>query len=83
MQVVRQLKGYGAVLVIMGILLYILVFGFYDTIQAKLFEFGAGSLSIVLGTWCFYLAGMQYEREMRRRERRRFRILRGARAESR
>lgn len=77
MNVVRQLKRYGAALVLMGTLLYILVFGFYDTIPMKLFEFATGSLSIVLGTWCFYLAGMQYEREMRRQERRRFRVLHG------
>lgn len=69
MEMVRKLKGYGVLFMLLGLLLYILVFGFEDAVLWELFEFLLGSLCIVTGSWCFYLAGMEYDRVMMERER--------------
>ena len=68
METVRKLKGYGVLLMLLGLLLYILVFGFEDAVLWELYEFFLGSLCIVIGSWCFYRAGMEYDRVMMERE---------------
>ena len=60
MKNVRELETYGAILVGCGIMAYTLMLASVDAPVWATIEF-------VMGVWCVYLAGMEYDYQMEKR----------------
>ena len=73
MKNVRELETYGAILIGCGIMAYTLMLASVDAPVWATIEFVMGTLFMVVGVWCVYLAGMEYDYQM---EKRRYRQLR-------
>ena len=74
MKNVRELETYGAILIGCGIMAYTLMLASVDAPVWATIEFVMGTLFMVVGVWCVYLAGMEYDYQM---EKRRYRQRRG------
>lgn len=71
MKNVRELETYGAILIGCGIMAYTLMLASVDAPVWATIEFVMGTLFMVVGVWCVYLAGMEYDYQM---EKRRYRV---------
>lgn len=58
MKNVRELETYGAILIGCGIMAYTLMLASVDAPVWVTIEFVMGTLFMVVGVWCVYLAGM-------------------------
>lgn len=72
MKTVKELETTGAILIGCGILLYTLMLASVDTPVWEVIELVMGTLSMVVGVWCVYLAGVEYDRLVAERDRRRY-----------
>lgn len=64
MKNVRELETYGAILIGCGIMAYTLMLASVDAPVWATIEFVMGTLFMVVGVWCVYLAGMEYDYEV-------------------
>lgn len=64
MKNVRELETYGAILIGCGIMAYTLMLASVDAPVWATIEFVMGTLFMVVGVWCVYLAGMEYDYQM-------------------
>ena len=69
MKNVRELETYGAILIGCGIMAYTLMLASVDAPVWATIEFVMGTLFMVVGVWCVYLAGMEYDYQMEKRHR--------------
>ena len=67
MKNVRELETYGAILIGCGIMAYTLMLASVDAPVWATIEFVMGTLFMVVGVWCVYLAGMEYDYQMEKR----------------
>ena len=67
MKNVRELETYGAILIGCGIMAYTLMLASVDAPVWSTIEFVMGTLFMVVGVWCVYLAGMEYDYQMEKR----------------
>lgn len=67
MKNVRELETYGAILIGCGIMAYTLMLASVDAPVWETIEFVMGTLFMVVGVWCVYLAGMEYDYQMEKR----------------
>lgn len=67
MKNVRELETYGAILIGCGIMAYTLMLASVDAPVWAIIEFVMGTLFMVVGVWCVYLAGMEYDYQMEKR----------------
>ena len=70
MKNVRELETYGAILIGCGIMAYTLMLASVDAPVWATIEFVMGTLFMVVGVWCVYLAGMEYDYQMEKRRHR-------------
>lgn len=63
----RELETYGAILIGCGIMAYTLMLASVDAPVWATIEFVMGTLFMVVGVWCVYLAGMEYDYQMEKR----------------
>lgn len=70
MKNVRELETYGAILIGCGIMAYTLMLASVDVPVWATIEFVMGTLFMVVGVWCVYLAGMEYDYQMEKRRHR-------------
>ena len=61
MKNVRELETYGAILIGCGIMAYTRMLASVDAPVWATIEFVMGTLFMVVGVWCVYLAGMEYD----------------------
>ena len=59
--------AYGAILIGCGIMAYTLMLASVDAPVWAAIEFVMGTLFMVVGVWCVYLAGMEYDYQMEKR----------------
>ena len=62
--------AYGAILIGCGIMAYTLMLASVDAPVWATIEFVMGTLFMVVGVWCVYLAGMEYDYQMEKRRHR-------------
>lgn len=67
MKNVRKIETYGAILIGCGIMAYTLMLASVDAPVWATIEFVMGTLFMVVGVWCVYLAGMEYDYQMEKR----------------
>ena len=67
MKNVKELETCGAILVGCGIMAYTLMLASGDAPVWAIIEFVMGTLFMVVGVGCVYLAGMEYDRQMEKR----------------
>lgn len=67
MKNVRELETYGAILIGCGIMAYTLMLASVDAPVWATIEFVMGTLFMVVGVWCVYLAGMEHDYQMEKR----------------
>lgn len=67
MKNVRELETYSAILIGCGIMAYTLMLASVDAPVWSTIEFVMGTLFMVVGVWCVYLAGMEYDYQMEKR----------------
>ena len=70
MKNVRELETCGAILIGCGIMAYTLMLASVDAPVWATIEFVMGTLFMVVGVWCVYLAGMEYDYQMEKRRHR-------------